>query len=250
MAVIDHATGHVTSRISVDGKTNETPELRGHIARIELDGAVLTADAAHTYRATAQAIVDAGGHYLLVVKGNQPTLFGKLAQILLTGPDAATTGRSHSWSERGHGRITRRVLRAADAHGIDFPGAKQVTITQRHRRPINGKGTETRQIVYAITSLNSQEAGPVDLAEIEQGHWSCEARHHVLDVTFREDDPQIRTGHAPQNLSTLRDLAIDAFRATGHADIAHARRHHTHQANRVLDLLRTMTQKQQTDTNR
>jgi hypothetical protein len=74
------------------------------------------------------------------------------------------------------------------------------------------------------------------LAEIEQGHWSCEARHHVLDVTFREGDSQIRTGHAPQNLSTLRDLAIAAFRATGHADIAHALRHHTHQANRVLDL--------------
>lgn len=48
------------------------------------------------------------GHYLLIVKRNTPRLFGQIAGILLTG-------EHHAWSERGHGRITRRVLRAAPA---------------------------------------------------------------------------------------------------------------------------------------
>lgn len=127
-------------------------------------------------------------------------------------------------------------LRAAPATGVEFPGAAQVMLTQRHRRPIGAGGRESRQLVYAITSLTPEQAGPPVLAEIEQKHWTCEARHHILDVTFGEDHCQARTGHAPENLSTLRDLAIDAFRAAGHVNLAHARRHHTHDPERVLDL--------------
>jgi hypothetical protein len=32
--------------------------------------------------------------------------------------------------------------------------------------------------------------------------------HWHLDVTFREDASRIRTGNAPENLSTLRKLAL------------------------------------------
>jgi predicted transposase YbfD/YdcC len=220
----------------VDGKTNETPALRSYVETIELEDAVLTADAAHTCRATAQAVIDSGGHYVLYAKGNQPTLFGQIAEILLTAPDAEHAGELHAWSERGHGRITRRVLRTAPADAVDFPGAKQVMMTLRHRRPIGQGGRESRQIVYAVTSLEPAQAGPGDLAAIQQRHWACEARHHILDVTFGEDHCQARAGHAPANLSTLRDLAIDAIRAGGHVNIAHARRHHTQNPERVLDL--------------
>jgi hypothetical protein len=37
-------------------------------------------------------------------------------------------------------------------------------------------------------------------------------------------------------MAALRNLAIGTFRAHGHTNIAHARRHHTHDYNRVLDL--------------
>lgn len=83
----------------MNGKTNETPALRSYVETIELKDAVLTADAAHTCRATAQAVIDSGGHYVLYVKGNQPTLFGRIAEILLTGPDAGHAGELHAWRE-------------------------------------------------------------------------------------------------------------------------------------------------------
>lgn len=57
-----------------------------------------------------------------------------------------------------------------------------------------------------------------------------------MDVTFGEDHCRARAGYAPENLSTLRDLAIDTVRAVGHVNIAHARRHHAHAAERVLAL--------------
>jgi hypothetical protein len=39
-----------------------------------LDGKIITADALHCQRATARAIVEKGGDYLLQIKGNQPRL--------------------------------------------------------------------------------------------------------------------------------------------------------------------------------
>jgi hypothetical protein len=236
VAFADQDSGRVQRRINAPGKTNETPALRAHVESIELDETVLTADPAHTRRATAQAIIDAGGHHPLIVERNTPRLFGQIAEMLLTGPDATAIGAHHAWSERGHGRITRRVLRAAPARDIDVPGAHQAMTTMRHRRPIDAGGRESRQIVYTVTSLEPESAGPVDLAAIQQRHRACQARHHILDATFAEDHCPARAGHAPENLSTLRDPAIDASRATGHINIAHTRRHHTHQPERAFNL--------------
>jgi predicted transposase YbfD/YdcC len=42
-----------------------------------------------------------------------------------------------------------------------------------------------------------------------RGHWSIENHlHWHLDVTFKEDASRVRTGYAPENLSTLRKLAL------------------------------------------
>jgi hypothetical protein len=192
VAIVDHATHRVDARISVDGKTKETPALRSYVETIELEDAVLTADAAHTCRATAQAVIDSGGHYVLYVKGNQPILFGQIAEILLTGPDAEHAGELHAWSERGHGRITRRVLRTAPADAVDFPGAQQVMMTRRHRRPIGQGGRESRQIVYAVTSLEpAQAAGPATPPRSNSG--TGRARRATTSLT----SPSARTTARP-----------------------------------------------------
>lgn len=237
VAVVEHHTRTVFSRVAVPGKTNETPGLRAHLEELELHGAVLTADAAHTCRESAAKILERGGHYLLVVKANTPTLHAALIARLTTGDKRGWARRSHTETTRGHGRIEQRYLRAADAADIDFPGAAQVMMLITRRRPINPEaGRGSKEITFAITSLPKEHAGPADLAAIKKGHWSCETRHHVLDATFREDHCQARAEHAAENLSTLRDLAIEAIRHAGHANTAHARRHYTHRPERVLGL--------------
>ena len=46
-------------------------------------------------------------------------------------------------------------------------------------------------------------------ANAVRSHWAIEkSLHWVLDVTFREDDCRVRKGHAPQNFSALRKLAL------------------------------------------
>jgi predicted transposase YbfD/YdcC len=51
--------------------------------------------------------------------------------------------------------------------------------------------------VYAIASLPFHLARPARLADPLRGHWAIEALHHIRDVTFAEDDSQVRTGAAP-----------------------------------------------------
>ena len=44
-------------------------------------------------------------------------------------------------------------------------------------------------------------------------HWGIENRlHWVLDMAFAEDSSRIRKDHAPQNLATLRHLALNLLR--------------------------------------
>lgn len=233
LAGVDHDTATVVGQRQIDGKTNEIPELRTQIAGMDLTDALATADAAHCQKATAEQIVASGGHYLLTLKANQAGLLATVAP-LLAGTDAEWADRSHHSAERGHGRTEQRTVRLTTAAGVDFPHAAQVFRTVRYRGGLDGQRTG-KQVVYGITSQPA--AGPADIATDQRRHWHVENRtHHVRDTTFDEDRSQIRTGNAPRTMAALRNLAIDTFRADGHANIAHARRHHSHDYNRVLDL--------------
>jgi len=61
--------------------------------------------------------------------------------------------------------------------------------------------------------------------------------HHIRDVSYGEDASQVRTGSGPQVMATLRNLAINLFRQSGHRNVAAACRHHSRDATRTLATL-------------
>ena len=72
-------------------------------------------------------------------------------------------------------------------------------------------GTVSTERRYFISSRGGTDAGAV--ADAVRGHWGVEnGLHWVLDVSFREDDCRVRTGHAAQNLSRLRRVALNLLR--------------------------------------
>jgi Transposase DDE domain len=127
----------------------------------------------------------------------------------------------HQTVDRGHGRIEhRRVHTAPVPAGLRFPHAKQVVVIQRHTTDLAG-GHPRTEVAYAITSLDPGRAGPARLGVLARGQWQIENRAHwVRDVTFDEDRSQVRTGHGPQVMATLRNLAISLLRLGGHDNIA------------------------------
>ena len=64
------------------------------------------------------------------------------------------------------------------------------------------------------------------------------ALHWVRDVTFAEDLSQVRTGHAPRVMASLRNHVISLHRLAGATNIAATLRHHGRDALRPLKLLK------------
>ena len=75
----------------------------------------------------------------------------------------------------------------------------------------------TRQLWNATTHdvqfyLPSLQSDAPKVGQAIRRHWCIENQlHWLLDVTFAENACQIRWAHAPQNLSLLRRIALNAL---------------------------------------
>jgi predicted transposase YbfD/YdcC len=84
---------------------------------LSLEGAVVTADALHTQRATASYVRGRGADFAFPVKDNQPSLLDALDALPWQDVPVA-----HTATDRGHGRITTRTIQVLDAPGdLPFP---------------------------------------------------------------------------------------------------------------------------------
>jgi predicted transposase YbfD/YdcC len=130
--------------------------------------------------------------------------------------------------DKKHGRLEQRRIWTSTALNdfVDFPYVAQVARIERTRQQVSSGKLET-EVVYLVTSLSAAEASPERLLALNRGHWEIENRlHWVRDVTFAEDQSQVRTGAGPRMMAMLRNLAISLVRLRHAARwIAQALRH-------------------------
>lgn len=190
------------------GEGGEAAAALAVIELLQLKGCVVTADALHCRRDTAEAILAAKGDYVLAVKGNQP----KLLAAAKTATQAARRRkgkRSAPRKELSHGRRERRmavvVTAKAAAEELGFPGLKAFAMIRSKR----GKD-KTVERYYLL----SRYYPPAQVLTIVREHWGIENRlHWTLDVVLDEDLARNRKDNAPANLAILRRLALNIARA-------------------------------------
>jgi predicted transposase YbfD/YdcC len=233
LAAFGTGNGSVLGQTVVDGKTNEISAFGPLLDRIDIAGAIITADALHTQRAHVAYLAGRGAHYLLTVKANQPTLLRQVKALPWNDVPVADTT-----TDKAHGRQEQRTLKLTTvAAGIGFPGAALALQITRRSRPLRG-GRWRTETVYAITDLTAEQTTPVELADALRAHWGIENRlHWVRDVSFGEDLSQVRTGHGPAVMATLRNLAISLLRNAGATNIAAACRHLSRHPARILPMI-------------
>lgn len=75
VSLVRHERACVLGQAAVERKTNEITAVPALLAGRDLTGTITTMDALLTQRSLAQQILVQGGHYLMVIKKNQPTLY-------------------------------------------------------------------------------------------------------------------------------------------------------------------------------
>ncbi|MEU7875824.1 ISAs1 family transposase [Dactylosporangium sp. NPDC049140] len=224
------------AQVEVGSKTGETKHFKPLLAPLDLVGAVITFDALHTVQEHACWLVKTKkAHYIAVVKLNQPTAHGQISALPWNQVPI-----QHTASGRGHGRTESRSIKtmsvADNLGGIAFPDAKLAIRVHRRRKETGKK--ETRETVYAVTSLDAHQATPAELAAWTRGHWAIEnSSHHIRDVTFGEDASIVHAGSAPRAMAAFRNLAIGALKILGMTNIAKTTRAIAEQPERALPIL-------------
>jgi predicted transposase YbfD/YdcC len=195
-------------QVRIPDETTETTQVKELLDAVDLENAVVTADAVHACRETAEYIAgskDDGNResgYFLFVKGNQPSLQRAIFDAIQhDGP------REPDYTELdyGHGRIIRRSIWVTRARGIDFPHASRVARIRRDRYDLDGT-LISKEIVHAVTSLAEDRASAAGLAKIARGQWGIESVHWLRDTAWAEDANTGYAGNGPQVMATFRIL--------------------------------------------
>jgi predicted transposase YbfD/YdcC len=135
LAALAGEQGVVAAQAEVGAKTNEIPMIIPLLDGLDLDGAVITADALHYQRATADYVHGRCADFAFPVKDNQPGLFDALDALPWHDVPVA-----HAATDRGHGRITTRTIQVLDAPGdLPFPHVSQACLIERHVTGLDGK---------------------------------------------------------------------------------------------------------------
>lgn len=197
----------------VDDKANEIVAIPDLIRSLNLKGATVTIDAIGCQRAIAADLREAGAHYVLQVKENQPTLLSnceataaELARRRKPGEEPVDKQRHHQ-VEKGHGRLeSRTCILSHDLSMIerahDWKDLAGIAIMLREREELT-TGKKSKEISYFIVS--DPNASVAEVAAVIRHHWGIENKlHYVMDVVWGSDAHQVRQRTAAENFARLR----------------------------------------------
>lgn len=245
VSLVRHEIGVVYDQDKAGAKKHERRVAETIFARNDLHDTVITVDAMHTCQKQAHQIVQAGGDYLFVVKGNQRALAESIRDAFTVLPPVGTCEEEFWQYEtatvhyRGHGRTEHFTLESTTALNLylAFPGVAQVVRrTRQVTRHRTGKTTHSTE--YLITSLDRDRVTLTQIETCRRQHWTIEnVVHYPRDESFGEDRSQVHAGNAPQALAALRNAVASLLRIEGWTSLPNGFRHCRNSPQLSLQLL-------------
>lgn len=211
----DSTRSLLLGQVKADEKSNEITAIPELLDSLDLMGSTVTIDAAGCQTNIVDKIRDAGGNYVIALKGNQGTLHAEAENFFTQARDVGhqeADCKTFSSYEKGHGRIEEREIvvtnqldwLASRSKWKDLTSLIEVT----SQRTIKGETSLERRFYISNLPLTPEQAG-----EIVRSHWSIENRlHWNMDVNFGEDASLAAMGNAAENLAALKRLASTMIR--------------------------------------
>ncbi len=214
------ATGQrlVLGQQACEAKSNEITAIPLLLDRLAIRGALVTIDAMGCQTKIAQKVLDREADYLLAVKENWPNLHAEVARAF-DDPAFGASGRTgllrFDTTDADHGRV--EVRRHTVIHDVGFlqtdrrypgkprfPGLRAIAMVEAEVER-GGKTSRERRFYLSSITLDATL-----FAHAVRAHWHIENRlHWVLDVVFHEDLSRLRSGQDPQNMATVRHIALN-----------------------------------------
>ncbi len=206
----------VLGQLKTEDKSNEITAIPLLLELLELKGCIVTIDAMGCQTKVAAQIISQEADYVLSLKGNQRLLHEEVAEYFAWAEQTDFKDLEYDYCatlEKDHGRIEARrcwVTEDTDwfTEHAEWAGLRSFIMVEAEREVIGQAPTVERR--YFISSMGADAKQSLRAV---RGHWQVEnSLHWVLDVAFREDACRTRTGHAPENLATLRHIAVNLLK--------------------------------------
>ena len=204
----------VVAQADVSESGDEKQGARQLLEQLHVKDRIITGDGNYCTKDLLKRIRAKGGHYLMTLKGNNPTLLCLAEQYY---DDVRVDKMPYYTEEQGHGRQERRTYHAVTVENMDHPKLKEYTgltkiIRVRRQRKVMRKkqAQPSDEVHYYITS---SDKSVLELAQIIRSHWQIENNlHWVLDVIFEEDASRKRTGNQAANFSLIRKIVFNMIK--------------------------------------
>lgn len=213
--VWSHQHGLCLTSTAVDGKSNEITSLPGlldTLSLLEIAGCLVTVDALNTQREVAKRVKAHSAEYVMALKGNQGTLFEDVVWLFETEHRASEN--VFETCERNRGRDEVRHCTVLDE--LDYlethqwPSLKSVAKVRCERTL---KGKTTQEVRYYLCSFKAEAA---KVLHAVRSHWEVENKlHWTLDVVFGEDQHDYAQRRGAENMSVLRQFALNLIKQDG-----------------------------------
>ncbi len=218
MDVWDSEMQALIGQQSISEKTNEITVLPEILVALNLQGAVLTADALNTQVAAIEVIQSIGADYCLAVKQNHKELSDELLALFNgVGIDKSHIKTESTDAELGHGRIEQRITSVIPGRYLSrelrdkWPGLGEGVVVKAVTTSVEKKNGVCRAPLerYFICSLPPETGTPRRMGEIVRKHLRVENNlHYVLDVQFDQDRMNATNATFMANMNRMKTLVL------------------------------------------
>ena len=208
--------GVVLGQQKTDCKSNEITAIPILLDLLDIKGCLVTIDAMGCQKAIAQKILDKEANYLLALKGNQPTLFNQVEELL--GPEISRQCQQGTLFQEADYQRNREEYRCCIISNnmslipisAEWPQLTTVGVIISYR---NEKGKQSNQLSFRYY-ISSAMLTAEELACSAREHWGIEnGLHWKLDVGMKEDACRIRRDGAPEIMAGVRHVAMNQLQS-------------------------------------
>ena len=184
-------------------KTGEITAFRELLEMLEIQGAIVVADALHCNQKSAEAVVNAGADYLFVIKDNVPKIKADIELYIQEEPVETFTT-----VEKNGGRIEKRTgYVSSDIGWLDGrEHYKNLSCIGAIHRQFEKGSQKSSEWHYYISSKPLTAEELLIHARME---WGVEAMHWLLDVHFSEDKTRVWDMNLQKNLNIMRKTVLN-----------------------------------------